>query len=129
MLHLGIASSAQSLLKAIQGGSADTADLRRMLNKRAGKTTLLWTSGHHGIAGNGEAHPCPKQAAAITDGAPQPVSFAAASALIRLKILLFSKIKRLLTYLRTSWSQPPPPQGVRQSVLHDSRPKMPVLRR
>ncbi len=83
MLHLGIASSAQSLLKAIQSGSADTVDVRSTLNKRAGKTTLPWIPGHHGVAGNGEAHTCPKQAAAITDGAPQPVSFAAASALIR----------------------------------------------
>ncbi len=54
-----------------------------MLNKRAGKTTLLWIPGHHGIAGNEEADACAKQGAAITDGAPRPVSFAAASALIR----------------------------------------------
>ncbi len=36
-----ICTDSQSLLKAIQSGSADTTDLRRMLNKRAGKTTLL----------------------------------------------------------------------------------------
>ncbi len=54
-----------------------------MLNKRAGKTTLLWTPGHHGIADNEEVDACAKQAAAITDGAPRPVSYAAASALIR----------------------------------------------
>ncbi len=51
-----------------------------MLNKRAGKTTLLWIPGHHGIE---EANARAKQAAAITDGDPRPVSFAAASALIR----------------------------------------------
>ncbi len=54
-----------------------------MLNKRAGKTTLLWIPGHHVIAGNEEAGACAKQAAAITDGAPRPVSFATASTLIR----------------------------------------------
>ncbi len=53
-----------------------------MLNKRAGKTTLLWIPGHHGIAGNEEADACAKQAAGITDGAHRPVSFAAASTLI-----------------------------------------------
>ncbi len=78
-----ICTDSQSLLKAIQSGSADTTDLRRMLNKRAGKTTLLWIPGHHGIAGNEEADVCAKQAAAITDDAPRPVSYAAASALIR----------------------------------------------
>ncbi len=36
-----ICTDSQSLLKAIQSGTADFADLRRMLNKRAGKTTLL----------------------------------------------------------------------------------------
>ncbi len=54
-----------------------------MLNKLAGKTTLLWTPSHHAIPGNEEADVCVKQAAAITDGAHRPVSFAAASALIR----------------------------------------------
>ncbi len=54
-----------------------------MVNKRAGKTTLLWIPGHHGIAGNEEVDACAKQTAAITDGAHRPVSFAAASALIR----------------------------------------------
>ncbi len=76
-------TDSQSFLKAIQSGSTDTTDLRRMLSKRARKTTLLWIPGHHGIAGNEEADACAKQAAAITDGAPRPVSYAAASALIR----------------------------------------------
>ncbi len=41
--HAGadICKDSQSLLKAIQSGSADTTYLRRMLNKRVGKTTLL----------------------------------------------------------------------------------------
>ncbi len=77
-----ICTDSQSLLKAIQNGSADTADLRRMLNKRAGKTTLFWIPSHHGVAGNKEADACATKAATITDGAPRPVSFAAASALI-----------------------------------------------
>ncbi len=54
-----------------------------MLNKRAGKTTLLWIPGHHEIADNEEADACAEQAAPITDGAPRPVSFTAVSALIR----------------------------------------------
>ncbi len=76
-----ICTDSQLLLKAIQSGSTDTADLRRMLNKRAGKTILLWIPGHQGIAGNEEADACAKHAAAITDGDPQSVSFAAASVL------------------------------------------------
>ncbi len=78
-----ICTDSQSLLKAILSGSADTTDLWRMLNKRAGKTTLLSIPGHHRIAGNEETDACAKQAAAIADGAPRPVSYAAASALIR----------------------------------------------
>ncbi len=74
-------TDSQSFLKAIQSGSADTAGLRLMLSKQTGKTTLLWISGHHRIAGNEEAEACAKQAAAITDDAPRPLSFAAASAL------------------------------------------------
>ncbi len=52
-----------------QSGYARTSDLRRMLGKRAGKTILLWTSGHHGIAGNEGADVCAMQVAAISDGA------------------------------------------------------------
>ncbi len=69
---VAICTDSQSLLKAIQSGSTDTTDLRRMLNKRAGKTTILWILGHHGIAGNEKADACAKQAVAITDGAHQP---------------------------------------------------------
>ncbi len=78
-----ICTDSQSLLKALQSGSADTADLRRMLNKRAGKTTLLWIPDHHGVGGNEEAGACAKQTATIIDAATRPVSFGAASALIR----------------------------------------------
>ncbi len=78
-----ICNDRQSLLKAAQSGSADTAYLRHKINKRAGKTNLLGISGHHWIAGNEEADACAKQAAAITDDAPRPVSFPGASALIR----------------------------------------------
>ncbi len=77
-----ICIDSQSLLKVIQRGT-DTSDLRRMLDKRAGNTTLLWIPGYHEIVGNEEAGVCAKQVAAITDRAPQPVSFVAASALIR----------------------------------------------
>ncbi len=38
--NAAICTDSQSLLKAIQSRSTDTTDLRRMLNKRAGKTTL-----------------------------------------------------------------------------------------
>ncbi len=54
--------------------SAGTTVLRRVLNKRAGKTTLLWIPGHHAIAGNEVADACAKQVTAITDGAPRLVS-------------------------------------------------------
>ncbi len=69
----------QSLLKAIQSGSADTEGFRRMLNKRTGKSTLLCVPDHHDswIAGNGEVDASAKQAAAITDGAPRPDALAA----------------------------------------------------
>ncbi len=49
---VAICTNIQSLLKVIQSGSADTSDLRRMLDQRASKTTLLWIPDHHGIAGN-----------------------------------------------------------------------------
>ncbi len=77
-----ICTDSQSLLKAIQSGYADTTDQTRMQDKRPGKT-LLWIPGDHRIAGNEEADACANQAAAITDGTPRPVSFSAASALIR----------------------------------------------
>ncbi len=77
-----ICTDRQSLLKAIQSKSADTSNLRSVLNKRAGKTTLNWIPGHHGVVGNEEADSCAKQAAVINDGAPKPVSFTAVSALI-----------------------------------------------
>ncbi len=66
---------------AVQNARASVfvADLRRLLNKRASKTTLLWIPGQHGIAGNEQADACTKQAAAINDCASQPVSFAADS--------------------------------------------------
>ncbi len=63
-------TDSQFFLKATQSGSADTADLRSMLNKRAGKTTLLLIPGHHGIAGNEEAYACAKQTTPLTDGSP-----------------------------------------------------------
>ncbi len=78
-----ICTDSQSLLKPIQGGSADIADLRRMLNKRVGKATLLRIPGHHGIAGNEEVYACAKQVATITEGAPRPVSIAADRPIIR----------------------------------------------
>ncbi len=80
---MAICTDSKSLLKTIQSDSVDTADLRRMLNKRAGKTTLLWTPDHHGIAGNEEAGACAKQTATMIDVAPRLVSFATASTLIR----------------------------------------------
>ncbi len=140
-------TDSQSFLKAIQSGSADTTDLRRMLNKRAGKTTLLWIPGHHGIAGNKEADACGKHVAAIIDGAPRPVSFAAASALTCRTLTdpppCYRRTKEVYTKTfharptvglsprdatrrrsprpSTSWSHHPP-QDLRQSAWHDSRP-------
>ncbi len=80
---VAICTDSQSLFNNIQSGSADTADLRCMLNKRAGKTTLLWIPGHQWNAGNEETDACAKQAVATIDGTPRPISFAPASALIR----------------------------------------------
>ncbi len=52
---LAICTDIQPTLKDTQAGSADTADLRHMLNKRADNTILLCIPGHQGIAGNVEA--------------------------------------------------------------------------
>ncbi len=72
----------QSILKAIQVGFAHTSGLSRMLDKRTSKTTPIWTPCHHGISGNEEADACSKLSTAITDVAPQPVSFATGRELI-----------------------------------------------
>ncbi len=80
---VAICADSQSLFKAIQSGSADTSVLSLMLDQRAGKTSLLGIPVYHGIVGNEGADACAKQAAAITDGAPRPVSFATASAFVR----------------------------------------------
>ncbi len=77
-----ICTDSQSLLKVIKRGSADTSDLRRILDQRAGKTTLPWIPVHHGVADNEEAGACAKQTVAITDDTPRSVSFSAASELI-----------------------------------------------
>ncbi len=44
-----ICTDSQSFLKGLQSGSADTADLRSMHNKRAGNTTILWTQATTGL--------------------------------------------------------------------------------
>ncbi len=80
---VAIRTASQSLLKVTQSGSVDTSDLRRMLDIRAHKTTLLWVPGHHGIVGNAEADGYAKLAVPIADETSRLVSFAAASTLIR----------------------------------------------
>ncbi len=77
LLGIGLCSAAkytdsQSLLKAIQSGSADTPDLRRMLDQRIGMTAMLRIPGHHGITVNEEAGACAMQAAAVSIGVPRP---------------------------------------------------------
>ncbi len=47
------------------------------------KPPLLWTPGHPSIAGNEKSDACAKLAPAISSDARRPVTFAAASALIR----------------------------------------------
>ncbi len=37
-----------------------------MLDNRVDETALLWSPGHHGIAGSEEVNACAKQAATIT---------------------------------------------------------------
>ncbi len=71
------------LLKATQSGSVDTSDLRRLPENRCGKATLQGIPGHYVMAGNEEADACGMQTAPITDGAPRPVPFVEAAALIR----------------------------------------------
>ncbi len=48
----------QSHLWAIQCGSADTSDLRRMLDHRTNITTLLWISDHYVILGYAVVEAC-----------------------------------------------------------------------
>ncbi len=59
-------TDSQSFLKVIQSGSTDTSDLRRMLEKRADTTTLLWIPVYQWIASNEEVNAC---ATTIIDGA------------------------------------------------------------
>ncbi len=80
---VAICIDSQSLLKAMRSGTAGTSGLRRMLDKRAGNTTLLWILGYHVFFVNVERGACANKAAEISDRAPRPVSFVAASALIR----------------------------------------------
>ncbi len=56
--------------------------LKRSIDKRAGKTALLWIPCHHGAGGNEEVDACARQAAAFIDVAHHLASFVAASALI-----------------------------------------------
>lgn len=81
-----ICTDDQSLVEAIQRGTAVTLNVRIMLENRAGKTIPLWTPDHRGIAVNHETDVFAKQVAAITDGALLPVLFASASALICLAL-------------------------------------------
>ncbi len=60
-----------------------TSDLRRLPENRCGKATLQWIPGHYVMAGNEVADACDMQTAPITDGAPRPVPFVEAAALIR----------------------------------------------
>ncbi len=73
----GDPASVTTLLTKQQRG----ADFTSSYDKE--KAAMRRIPGHHGIAGNVEADACAKQAAAITDSAPRPFSFAAASAPIR----------------------------------------------
>ncbi len=57
------------VITSFQSGSTDTSDLRPMLDKRVGWTTLLWIPGHYRFAGNEEVDACVTQVTTITNGA------------------------------------------------------------
>ncbi len=79
-------TDSQSLLKAIQRGSADTSVLKCMFDKPAGKNTHLWIPGQNRIALNEEINAWAKQTRAITSDVPRPAAFVIAGVLVRLTV-------------------------------------------
>ena len=77
-----ICSDSQSLLRALENLTPDTADLRHMLDNLEGHTYIHWVPSHSKIPGNELADIAAKEATKI-EGTPTAVSFSSAKSVIK----------------------------------------------